>query len=102
MERFYEPEVKKLFPLQPAQLKRYEGRFKYRGARELFLTVSSKSDQLEILQEWDGQKVDFLPGSTTAFFSPDAGLEIKFIKADDGSVSTLSVFDRDFFDRVDQ
>jgi hypothetical protein len=100
MERFYEPEVKKLFPLQPAQLKRYEGRFKYRGARERYLAVSAKSDRLEILQEWDGQKIDFLPGSSTAFFSPDVGIEIKFIKADDGKVTSLSVFGRDFFDKV--
>ena len=99
---FYEPEVKTVSPLQPTQLKAYEGHFKYRGARELYLTVAAKDDRLEILQEWDGQKVDFLPGSTTAFFSPDAGLEIKFIKADDGRVTTLSVFDRDFFDRVGQ
>jgi CubicO group peptidase (beta-lactamase class C family) len=97
---FYEPEVKTMSPLQPAQLKACEGRFKYRGARDLYLAVTAKSDQLEILQEWDGQKVAFLPGSTIAFFSPDAGLEIKFIKADDGSFNSLSLFDRDFFDRV--
>ena len=97
---FYEPEVKKVFPLQPAQLKTYEARFKYRGANELYLTVSAKSDRLEILQEWDGQKVDFLPGSSTAFFSPDAGIEIKFIRSDDGSTNALSIFDRDFFDKV--
>jgi CubicO group peptidase (beta-lactamase class C family) len=99
---FYEPEVKTAFSLQPAQLKAYEGRFKYRGARQLYVTITAKDDRLGFLQEWDGQKVDFLPGSTIAFFSPDAGIEIKFIKADDGSVNALSVFDRDFFDKVDQ
>ncbi len=97
---FYEPEVKTVFPLQPAQLKAYEGRFKYRGAQQLYVTITANGDHLGFLQEWDGQKVDFLPGSTTAFFSPDAGIEIKFIKADDGSFNALSVFDRDFFDRV--
>jgi CubicO group peptidase (beta-lactamase class C family) len=97
---FYEPEVKTVFPLQPAQLTAYEGRFKYRGAQQLYVTVSAKSDRLAFLQEWDGQKIDFLPGSTTAFFSPDLGIEIKFIKSDDGKVTSLSVFDRDFFDKV--
>jgi hypothetical protein len=40
------------------------------------------------------------PGSTTAFFSPDLGIEIKFIKSDNRKVTSLSVFDRDFWDRV--
>jgi len=97
---FYEPAVKTTSPLKVEQLQGFEGRYKYRGARELYLRLTVDKDGLRLEQSWDGQVVPLLPESATAFFSPDAGLELKFIKGDDGKVTSLSVFDRDFWDRV--
>jgi CubicO group peptidase (beta-lactamase class C family) len=97
---FYEPEVKILDPLKAEQLQLYEGRYKYRGPQQLYVQITAGKDGLVFEQQWDGQRVQFLPESPTAFFSPDEGVEIKFIKGDDGKVLSLSVFDRDFFDKV--
>ncbi len=98
---FYEPEVKTLSPLKAEQLKFYQGRYKYRGTQQLYVQITADKDGLVFEQLWNGQRVQFLPESTTAFFSPDEGIEIKFIKGGDGKVLSLSVFDRDFFDKVD-
>jgi CubicO group peptidase (beta-lactamase class C family) len=97
---FYKPVLKTLFPLRPEQLKVYEGTFKYRGQRDLSLQITAETTGLLLTQLWDGQRVSFLPESATSFFSPDAGLEIKFIKGQDGAVTAISVFDRDYFDKV--
>lgn len=64
------------------------------------MQITAGKDGLVFEQQWDGQRVQFLPESPTAFFSPDEGVEIKFVKVADGSFNALSVFDRDFFDRV--
>lgn len=97
---YYKPVVKTLFPLSSEQLKGYEGKFKYRGQRDLFLQIAAETSQLVFTQLWDGQRVVFLPESATSFFSPDTGLEIKFIRGQDGAVTAISVFDRDYFDKV--
>jgi CubicO group peptidase (beta-lactamase class C family) len=97
---FFKPETKTVFPMQPEQLKAYEGRYNFRGNRPEFLTVKATADGVVITQSWDKREVSFLPESPGEFFNNDNGLVFKFIKNADGKIAAISVFDRDFWDRV--
>jgi CubicO group peptidase (beta-lactamase class C family) len=97
---FYKPEYKNFLDMAPGQLQAYEGKYKYRGPRDLALQVTPESGHLVFKQLWDGQQSTFYPESDSSFFSMDWGFGIRFAKAADGSIAYVSAFDRDYFDKV--
>lgn len=96
---FYKPVYETFLNMTPAQLQAYGGRYKYRGPRDMALQFSAEADHLVGKQLWDGQESSFYPESDSTFFSMDWGFEVKFAKAPDGSIATVSAFDRDYFDK---
>jgi CubicO group peptidase (beta-lactamase class C family) len=97
---FYKPEYKTFLNMAPGQLQTFEGKYKYRGPRDMALQVRADAGHLVGKQVWDGQESAFYPESDSSFFSMDWGFGIKFAKAADGNVAYMVAFDRDYFDKV--
>lgn len=97
---FYKPVYMTFLDMKPEQLQAYEGKYKYRGPRDLPIQFRVESGHLLATQLWDGQESAFYPESDSTFFSMDWGISVKFAKATDGSISSVSAFDRDYFDKV--
>jgi CubicO group peptidase (beta-lactamase class C family) len=97
---FYKPEYKTFLDMTPAQLQAYEGSYKYRGPRDLQLQFRADSGRLMTTQLWDGQQSAFYPESDSTFFSLDWGFAVKFAKGPDGSIVSVSAFDKDYFDKM--
>jgi CubicO group peptidase (beta-lactamase class C family) len=97
---FYKPEYKTFLDMTPGQLQAYEGKYKLRGPRDLNIQFSTEAGHLVARQLWDGQESTFYPESDSSFFSMDWGFGVKFAKAADGSISYVSAFDRDYFDKI--
>ena len=97
---FYKPEYKTFLNMTPGQLQTFEGKYKYRGPRDMAIQFRADAGHLVGKQLWDGQESAFYPESDSSFFSMDWEFRIKFAKVADGSVAYVVAFDRDYFDKV--
>ena len=97
---FYKPEYKTFLNMTPGQLQPFEGKYKFRGPRDMAIQFRADAGHLVGKQLWDGQESAFYPESDSSFFSMDWGFGIKFAKAADSSVAYVVAFDRDYFDKV--
>jgi CubicO group peptidase (beta-lactamase class C family) len=99
---FYEPQTRTIAALEPAQLQACEGKYKSRDGKPLFVQIEAAKDRLALTPSWTGQHIALLPESATSFFNPDFGLTAKIVKGPDGSVTSITINDRDSWDKVPQ
>jgi CubicO group peptidase (beta-lactamase class C family) len=99
---FYEPQTKTIITLEPAQFQACEGKYKSRDGKPLFVQITAAKDRLVFTPSWTGGHIDLFPESALSFFDPDTGLPVKIQKSQDGSVTSICVNDRDFWDKVAQ
>jgi len=97
---FYKPEYKTFLDRTPGQLQPFEGKYKFRGPRDMAIQFRADAGHLVGKQLWDGQESAFYPESDSSFFSMDWGFGIRFAKAADGRVAYVVAFERDYFDKV--
>jgi CubicO group peptidase (beta-lactamase class C family) len=98
--RFYEPEIKTVVTLDPAQFQACEGKYKSRDGKPLFVQIKAEKDQLVFTPSWIDRHILLLPESATDFFEPDTGMPVKILKGADGKVTAVCVYGTDFWDKV--
>lgn len=88
-----------------AQLKRFEGkyRFQFTAGQDSFIEVkAAKDDQLLIKELWTGREREFKPLSETEFYSFEDRFPLKFIIDDHGVPNQVLAFNTDVWNRVNE
>jgi CubicO group peptidase (beta-lactamase class C family) len=102
-KRYYEPQTKTTAAVEPAQLQACEGKYKSHDEKlQLFLVIKAEKDRLVLTPQWTGQQIVLLPESATNFFNADFGMTAKLIKGPDGSVTSVTINDKDIWDKLPQ
>jgi len=65
---FYKPEYKTFLNRTPVQLQAFEGKYKFRGPRDMAIQFRADAGHLVGKQLWDGQESAFYPESDSSFF----------------------------------
>jgi CubicO group peptidase (beta-lactamase class C family) len=95
---FYNPQVKKIYPIAATDLKKFEGYYKSANS-ENRLHFSVRGDQLQLKQLWDGREILFLPESDLDFFNKDFPFPLRFSKDTDNNITEVLAFNRDVWKR---
>ncbi|MBT1698736.1 prolyl oligopeptidase family serine peptidase [Fulvivirgaceae bacterium PWU4] len=88
-----------------AQLKRFEGkyRFQFTAGQDSFIEIrAAADDQLLIKELWTGREREFKPLSATEFYSFEDRFPLKFIIDDAGVPMQALAFNSDVWNRVDE
>lgn len=99
----YTPELQKIISLKPEQLKTMEGQYKLKegdGDADDFLQITAIDSHLLLKQLWNQQEVNIWPVSAVDFFNDKQTFPIKFILADNGTVTQLVANNKDIWIKV--
>jgi len=98
----YKPPVKKEITLAPEQLKPFEGLYTLHDRNDRFIQFAVKGNSLVLKQHWDGQEVSLSAETDSSFFNKQQAMfTAKFNTKSDGRVSSVLVFKRDLWDKLD-
>jgi hypothetical protein len=98
----YKPIVRIEMVHTPAQLKKYEGLYRYQQRdQERFIQFTEKENKLVLKQHWDNKEVILLPESDSNFFCKEAPLfSLLFVKDNEGNIAKALVNKRDNWEKV--
>jgi hypothetical protein len=98
----YKPIVRIEMQHTPAQLKKYEGLYRFQQReQERFIQFTEKENKLVLKQHWDSKEVILLPESDSNFFSKEAPLfSLLFVKDSEGGIAKAFLNKRDNWEKV--
>lgn len=85
--------------LTAAELKRFEGKYKFTKNDE-FLQIIATATGLKLKQLWDNREIDFVAISDVDFLNRQLPFPLKFTKDGSGHVTQVLAFNRDLWERV--
>jgi len=100
----YKPDINTEIRLSPAQLKSFEGkyRFQFEPGQDSYVEITAAPDHITLKQQWDGKEINFVPKSNLEFFCKEQSFPLKFTKDDKGNVIQVLAFNKDLWQKVKQ
>jgi len=100
----YKPIINTGIHLSPDQLKLVEGKytFQFEKGEDSYIQITAAADHITLKQLWDGQEINFVPGSDVEFFCKEQSFPLKFIKDDNANIIQVLAFNKDLWERVKQ
>ena len=98
----YKPIINTGIHLNPDQLKLFEGKytFQFEKGQDSYIQITAAADHITLKQLWDGQEINFIPGSDVEFICKEQSFPLKFIKDDNGNIIQVLAFNRDLWQKV--
>jgi hypothetical protein len=87
--------------LTAQELKKFEGKYKYSGEKEMFLQITSNGNGLVLKQLWNDKEMDFVPTGLSDFSAktqPDFTLQ--FTGNDSGNITQVLALGKDVWKKV--
>ncbi|HEY9000149.1 MAG TPA: hypothetical protein VIM89_02265 [Mucilaginibacter sp.] len=88
--------------LTAAQLKAFEGKYKFEERDDAYLQITATSTGLTLKQLWDNREFNFIAISDVDFLNKQAAFPLKFTKDGSGKVTKVLAFNRDLWDKVNE
>jgi len=96
----FQREIKTIAHVDPAVYARYEGRYRFAEAPDWGAAVVRENDHLVWQELPAGLRYELYPESETVFFSLESPQRVTFVRAPDGSVTTVLFGEYERLERV--